>query len=132
MNAQIQVVWRQRPFVGDLRCRSFDVASGAPTIAAIVAGIPAGELPRGFDECGEVRINGDVIDRRYWHCVRPRYRPGFDTVVSLHVPLQGGGGSGGSSGGKNTLALVASIAVLLVAAAVSGGTLFGPAVFGGL
>lgn len=119
---RVPVVWAQRPFVGPYRRREFDVALRAPTIAEIVASIPPDELPRGFAELGEVQINGDVISRGVWHLVRPRHRPGFDTVVSLHVPL-GDHGSSGSSGssGKSSLALVASIAVLLVASFVSAG-----------
>jgi hypothetical protein len=124
---KLPVVWAQKPFVGPFRWREFDVALRAPTIAEIVASIPADELPRGFAELGEVHINGEVISRGVWHLVRPRHRPGFDTVVSLHVPLTGGGGGGssGGSGGKSNLALVASISVLLIAAAVSGGALAG-------
>jgi hypothetical protein len=120
----VPVVWAQRPFVGPYRRREFDVALRAPTIAEIVASIPPNELPRCFAELGEARINGEVISPGVWHLVRPRHRPGFDTVVSLHLPLTGPGGGGSSGGGgKNTLALVASIAVLLVASFVSGGGL---------
>jgi hypothetical protein len=120
----LPVVWRQRPFVGDLKCRILDVGVHIPTIAGIIAGIPENELPRGFAELGEVRINGEVVPRGLWHLVRPKYRPDHETVVTLHVPLGGpSGGSSSGSSGKSSLALVASIAVLLVAAAVSGGAL---------
>jgi hypothetical protein len=120
----VPVVWRQRPFVGSSRMRLLDAVPHMPTIAEIVADIPADELPRGFAELGEVRINDEKVPRELWHLVRPRWRPGRDTVVTLHVPLgnPGGGGSSGG-GGKNTLAMVASIAVLLIAAVVSGGVL---------
>ena len=119
----VPAVWRQRPFVGETRCRTLDASLRLPTIAEIVADIPKCDLPRGFSELGEARINGDLVPREMWPLVRPRYRPGRDTIVSLHVPLHGpsGGGAGAGSGGKSTLALVASIAVLLVAAAASGG-----------
>ena len=120
---QIPVVWRQRHFVGDLKFRALDVNARISTIAEIIAGIPEAELPRGFGEAGEVRINGELVPRGVWHLVRPKYRPGCDTVVTLHVPLHNGGGSSSGSGSKSTLSLVASIAVLLVAAAVSGGAL---------
>jgi hypothetical protein len=121
--SHVPVVWRQRPFVGTPHRRDFDLSIWSPTIRQIVDSIPESELPRGFAELGEVRINGDVQPREIWHIARPRHRPGFDTVVTLHVPLTGGGGGGSSGGGKNTGALVASIAVLLVAAVVSGGAL---------
>lgn len=122
--SMLPVVWRQRPFVGTPHRRDFDLSVWSPTIRQIVDSIPASELPRGFAELGEVRINGELVPRGLWHLVRPKYRPGFDTVVTLHVPLGGpSGGSSSSGGGKSTLALVASIAVLLVAAAVSGGGL---------
>lgn len=113
-------------------CRVFEVGRTVPTIAEVVASIPPEELPRSFNErgddgeyLGQVRINGDVISRALWHLVRPRpSRPGFETVVEILVPLQGSGGAGGGAH-KNPIALVASIAVLLVGAAISGGALAG-------
>ena len=124
--SNVPVVWAQRPFAGPFHMRTLDAVARMPTIAEIVAEIPPDELPRGFAELGEVRINDEIVPRGLWHLVRPRWHPDRDTVVTLHVPLTGPGGGGGSSGGssgKSTIALVASIAVLLVASAVSGGLL---------
>lgn len=129
MNAPVRherlpVVWRSRAFDGPAQVRYFDPFRPVPTVAEIVASI--GDLPRGFMQCGEVRINGDLVPRAFWHLVRPRYRPGHETLVWLGIPLKGGGGSGGSGGqSKNPFAMIATIAVLLVAAAVSGGALGG-------
>jgi hypothetical protein len=119
----LPVVWRQRHFVGAPQRRDFDLSVWSPTIGQIVDSIPASELPRGFAELGEARINGELVPRGLWHLVRPKQRPGFDTVVTLHVPLHDHGSSGSSSGGgKSTIALVASIAVLLVASVLSAGS----------
>ncbi len=122
----VPVVWRRQPFVGAAQCRTLDPSPRLPTLAEIVGGIAESELPRGFAECGEVRISdaagSAIIPRGLWHLVRPRYRPGREIVVSLHMPLRGGGPSGGSSG-KSTSLEIAGIAVLLAAAAVSGGAL---------
>jgi hypothetical protein len=110
---------RVRPFDGTVYTLRVDPAFGRmPSIAEIVAAIP--DLPRGFSEICEARINGDLIRRGCWHLVHPRQIHGMDTAVTFTVPL-GGGGSGGGS--KSTIAMVATIAVLLAAAAVSGGAL---------
>lgn len=87
-----------------------------PTILEIVNGIDG--LPRGFAEVCQVRINGELIPRERWAFVRPKLRQDMPVGVTLHMPLQGGGGQG-----KNILATVATIAVLLIASAVSAGAL---------
>lgn len=119
--AGVPVVWRERPFSGRLHCKTFAPNPYMPTIAEIVAGLD--DLPRGFERWGEVRINGDLVPRKMWRHARPKYRPRNETVVSLHAPIRGpsGGGGQGGGGGKNTFALIASIAVLVAAAAVSFG-----------
>lgn len=113
-------VLKESPFHGRVRVMPIDVAA-VPTIAEIAAGM--GDVPEGFLDHCEARINGDFIPRCHWHHARPRYTPDRDVVVSFTLPLggPGGGGGGGGGGGKNTMAMVATIAVLLVAAAVSGG-----------
>jgi hypothetical protein len=128
-DAGLPVLSQRRPF-GQVEGRSIAFAPRMPTIAEIVADT---DLPAGFASYGEARINDVLIPRALWHLTRPRYRPGVDLVVSLTVPMRGRGGGGGGGGGadggggarKNPIALVASIAVLLVAAAVSGGALAG-------
>ncbi|MCF2522352.1 hypothetical protein [Bradyrhizobium sp. G127] len=128
---RLPVVWRGRAFDGAFQTRYFDPRRPVPTIAEIVASI--GDLPRGFVACGEVRINGEIVPRAFWHLARPRYRPGFETVVWLGIPLRGGSSSGPGGQTKNPLATIASIAVLLVAAAVTGGAAAGlGGIFGGL
>lgn len=130
--ANIPIVWKSRPFDGAVHKRILEVTPRMPTIAEIVATIPDHEMPIGFAEHGCVRVNGDEVPRGCWHLVRPKYVAGFGTVVSLHMPLRGGGASGGGSG-KSIIGTIASIAVLLVGAAVSGGLLAGlGGIFSGL
>jgi hypothetical protein len=121
MTAAASLSWRARPFDGALHHEQIEPASRdgrLPTLAQITKGRTG--LPRGFAECGEIRINGDLVPRAIWSRVRPK--PG--SAVTAHVPMRGGGAQGGTGGGKNTVAMVATIAVLLAAAAaVSGGTL---------
>lgn len=136
-SAGVPVLWQRRPF-GEVHHRALS-SPVLPTIAEIVATTP--DLPRNFEATGEVwitqscvgaqSIKDEKVPRELWHLVRPLYRPGGDLVVSLRTPMgHGGGGSGGaagSSGGsrKNPIAMIATVAVLLVAAAVSGGALGG-------
>ena len=121
-------MWRERPFDGALRRHAVAVDLRAPTIAEIVAQCEG--LPKGFAACGVARINGVEVPRAWWPVVRPRPTAGGETVVTLHMPLRGGGGGGQSGGGqsgggsgKNIIGAVATIALVLVAAAVSGGLL---------
>jgi|SRR5580704_10480244 hypothetical protein len=126
---ELPVVWQRHPIIGQPHHRTLDASLRLPTIAEIVADIPEGELPIGFAELGVVRISGDVIPRGLWHLVRPRYRPDYDTIVTLHVALGASGNSVTGGSGKDTARLVATVAVLLVALAVSAGAL-GPAGLG--
>lgn len=117
------ISWRERPFDGALRQVMLADAGRPPTIAAILDRLP--DLPRGFLDLGNVRINGECVPRSHWALVRPRTGAPREVAITLHMPIgkSSGGSSGGSGSGKNTVALVATIAVLLVAAAVSGGAL---------
>jgi len=127
----VTVQWRPHVFHGELRGRVLDPSPLLPTIAEIVEDTP--DLSRHFAVHGEVRLDGHIIPRKLWHCVRPRYRTGHPPpVVSLHIPLHNPGGGGGSGGAQsNPIAMVATIAVLLAAAAVSGGALGIGALVGG-
>ncbi len=119
---QIPVAYRTRAFDGPVhRTRVVRDGERWPTIAEIVAETP--HLPARFIHDGEVRINGDLVPRERWHLVRPKLATDREVAITLHIRLRGGGGQGG--GQKNIIALVATIAVLLVAAAVTGG-LLGP------
>jgi hypothetical protein len=113
----VVAVFKERPFDGRVHVNPIAVCDRMPTIREIIADAP--ELPVGFDEYCRAHINGDLIPRDVWHVVRPRPHPTMDIAITFTVPLQGGGG-GGSAGGAHK---IASIAVLLVAAAVSGGAL---------
>lgn len=119
----IPVAWRERPFDGAVRrhmvVRGLDEKRW-PTVGEIVATTP--DLPDYFEIDGEVRINGELVPRGCWHLVRPKLDRRRDVAITLHMPLRFGGGSAGG-GQKNTLALIATIAVFLVAAIVSGGAL---------
>jgi hypothetical protein len=85
----------------------------------IVEKTPA--VPSVFIDHGEVRINGDLVPRDVWRMVRPRAGRPNETAITLHLQLRKRANK--PAGGKNTVALVATIAVLLAAAAVSGGLL---------
>jgi hypothetical protein len=96
----------------------FTVEAGA-TIAEILAQAQPDSALR---TAAHVFIGGNYIPRENWHRVRPK--PG--TTVAVRVVPMDGGGSGGK---KNPLRTVLMIAVLVAAAAVSGGAL-GPAGLG--
>lgn len=114
----VSVAWRARPFDGRVHQITIDPYTRPPTLAGILGSLE--NLPRGFLDIAEVRINGDLVPRQMWPHVRPRPQSGRDIAVTLTVPLQGDGGGGGN---KNPLATILTIAVLLTAAAVSGGAL---------
>jgi hypothetical protein len=61
-------------------------------------------------------IDGHMIEREYWHCVRPK---AGKTVEIRVLPMGGGGG-----GGKDTLRTVLSLAVLVTASVVPGLQIF--------
>ena len=126
MTEALSVAWRDRPFDGDYHHEMIPFRGKPPTIAAILENVP--NLPPIFKEIGEVRLNGELIPREWWKRVRPRCTK--DSAITLHMPIRGGAnqvgrtaGSGGRTGSKNPLASVATIGVLLTAAAVSGGAL---------
>lgn len=107
MSKPVSLAWRDRPFDGAFHHRTISPGGDGrmPRIAEIVE--DAADLPRGFQEIGEVRINGEVVPRDAWRAVRPRAVR--DVCITLHMPLRDSGS--GRSGGKNTAALVATIAV---------------------
>jgi len=115
MNAPLRhplAIFKERPFDGPQRIMP---VSGAASIAEILAAQP--DLPRWFNETCVARIDGHLIPRETWH--RVRLKPDGRAQVVFSIDLKQGGGSRGGS--KNTFATVASIAVLLTAAAISGG-----------
>jgi hypothetical protein len=118
--ATFKVTWSRSPFSAD------GITINAPvgtTLAGLVDLFDC--LPHArFMEVGTVYLGGSAIDRTFWRLVRPK--SGAEVVLRL-VP--GGGGRGGGGGAKNILSTVASLAVVLSAAAISGGAL-GPAGLG--
>ena len=90
------------------------VIDRAQSIAEILADLGA---PDWFFTHGTVRLNGHLIERTYWRAVR--LKPDATGVLELCVVQQG----------KNTIALVGSVALVALAAAISGG-LLGPAAAG--
>lgn len=119
----ISVAARERPFDGRMHTRTIAPGDYVPTVAEILAGLD--EVPAGFASICEARINGELVPREFWHLVRPRFGGLYDVAVTFTIPMRGGGSSasGSGGGGKSTLATVATIGVLLAAAAVSGGAL---------
>jgi hypothetical protein len=122
----VVAVFKERPFDGRVHIHPIAVCDRLPTVSQIIASAP--ELPAGFNEICQARINGELIPRNLWHVVRPRAHSKMDLALTFTLPLQGA--SSGSAGGsrKNPIAMIATIAVLLVATAVSGGTLGLPAI----
>lgn len=114
-------VAKERPFDGRLHIMPVD-ADRRLSITDVLASIE--NLPVDFADVCEARVNGDLVPREFWSRVYPKSNPFIDVAVTFTLPLRNGGGSSSSSGGgKSTLGTIASIAVLLVAAAVSGGAL---------
>lgn len=97
------------------------------SIAEIVA---AFDKPLEFETHGGVFLKrnefdpGHIVERQYWHLVRPK----DDTALFVSLIPQGGGGG---DGGKNTFAMVAAIALMALVIFVSAGGLafMAPAVF---
>jgi hypothetical protein len=88
------------------------------TVAQIVATF---ETPLEFQEFGAVYIKrtdgrGHVLERRYWHLVRPK----SGTALFISCVPHGGGGS---SANKQIFALVATIALIALTAWIGGGGL---------
>lgn len=117
-DSSISVAWRDRPFDGACHRRLVPFEGRPPTIAEAIKCVPG--LPEEFLLAGEARLNGELVPREWWGKVRPRSTR--DSCITLHMRLLGGGG-GGSDGKakKNPLATVATIGVLLAAAAFTGG-----------
>lgn len=88
------------------------------------------ELPPEIWSHGIVRIGGWDVPRAQWveipreHWERVRHKPGPDRLIDVSIRFAGGG----EGGGKSILGLIASIALLVIVSAVSGGALAG--VFG--
>lgn len=110
----IPVRWRDIPYVGTPQCYA---APAGSSIAEIIQNTP--NLPVGFDVVGEARVNGQIVPREQWRWVRPRVSVSREVVVTLHMPMHGGGGF------KNIFRIVAMIALIVTAAAISGGALGG-------
>jgi hypothetical protein len=119
---QVSVAWRDRPFGGAFHQHVVPFEGRPPTVAAILESVP--DLPEDLRVVGEVRLDGELLPHDRLDRVRPRMHRG--RCITLHMPLEHGGGGGSGQARKNPLATVATIAVLLAAAAVSGGVL-GPA-----
>lgn len=80
------------------------------------AGMPA--MPRRTWLHGHVEINGHVVERGYWHVVKPRR--GFQpTVVTVQCPFDGGG----DDGGAKVFGTLASVALLFATAGIASGGL---------
>jgi hypothetical protein len=120
-NRSVVAVAKERPFDGRVHVIPVE-ADRRLSIADVLASIP--DLPPDFADICEARINGERVPRELWARVYPKNNPFVDVTVHFTIPMRGGGGASGSGGGqKNPLAMIASIAVLLVAAVVSGGAL---------
>lgn len=88
------------------------------TLEEILLSVP--ELPPEVWTHGVVHVGDVEVPRHLWSKVRPK--PGSFHMVTVGVRLSGGGDG---EGGKSLLATIATIALLVAAAAVSGGALAG-------
>lgn len=124
----IPVAWTVAPFTGPIY--RMTVEPGL-TVAEIVA--RAFGLPVDFAENGIACVNGQAVPRHLWHRVRVRSKKrhqagrgrlgeGTHVFVTLQ-PVLAAGGSGGGSAQIGTL--LASIALLAIGIAISGGALAG-------
>ncbi len=128
-----EVVFARRPF--DPSPYRAVIAEGA-TIKQVVESVP--NLDDRFWEFGVVCINGNPIDRRYWHCFKPKVSTREkELVVTMHLAPAGGlskskgGGGKGSGGGKSVLTIIAAIAIVAIATFISAGglTVLAPGLF---
>lgn len=125
----LPVVWRERPFVGELHRREVDLAGHAPTIAEIVASIPEHELPAGFAERGQVimtwRRGEELFEQSIPRAMWPYVRPRRGSTVSVGNRLQGLALVAPPASGNlgKILGLVAMIALLVTVAWITGGGL---------
>ena len=92
------VTWQERPFA--VARHALIEAPGRnlpmPTVLEVIERLP--DLPRGFLQVGgQVRINGDLVPRELWACVRPKPVGAAPCSVTLHMPLHH---QGGASGGE--------------------------------
>ncbi|MFK8250661.1 hypothetical protein [Ancylobacter terrae] len=89
------------------------------TIAELIAATP--DLPDDFGRRGVVMINGEEMERRHWHRIRPRSgtndRP---IMVTLHYPPRGGGGQ---SSGKQAASIIGALALTIATAGIASGAL---------
>lgn len=94
------------------------VSESGKTIEQILRSIP--DLPPEIWTNGIVRIGTVELSREHWSRIRPK--PGSLHFIEVGIRLHGGGGSSG----KSIFGLIATIALLVVVTAISGGAL-GPA-----
>lgn len=89
------------------------------TISEIVDRMPG--VPKNFKEFGEVRINGHVVDPKYWNRIKPaKDSKDHEVAVTLHTYLQGG-----KENNKSVFALIAAIALSYVTAGIAAGSAAG-------
>jgi hypothetical protein len=126
--ATFTVVWSRSPFSADALSIEVPAGTSIAEAAALFDCLPHAR----FLAVGTAYLGGAPIERTFWRLVKPK--AGTRLVLRL-VPGQSGSRGGAA---KNVLTTVASLAVVLSAAAISGGALggllgaatFGPGTFG--
>lgn len=103
MQGQVPIVWREQAFTGDLHRH---LAPVGLTVAEIVHATPRLDATT-FGAFGIVTLDGNPIERRHWHLVRPK----AGVIVNLVVAFPQKGSFG------KILRTVATIAVAAIAIA---------------
>lgn len=112
--SMMPVAWKGTPFSADVHR---DIRPEGMSLLEIVRSL---DVPPYFETHGVVCINAEPVPRSMWAHVRPRPSRA-EVIVTLHVPLRG-------SNAGSVLKIIAAVAIIAIAAAISGGAL-GPAGF---
>lgn len=107
--AEMPVFWRRHSFGEPIRT----LMPAGMTIAEIIRSLP--EIPRRFWRDGEVMISDQPVPRAMWERVRPKVKSNGQVDVSLWLAPQ--------DDALGILKIVATIAIIVGAALISGGAL---------
>jgi hypothetical protein len=122
MNKQLAIGFVRDGFTGEIYR---EMREAGQSLNEIVTSIP--ELPDAFHLYGEVKINGDTVQRHYWsrEYFRLHLWPKADgpvpVIITLHLAPAGGESGGGST--KSLISLVATIALVAAGSFITGGGL---------
>lgn len=100
------------------------VLPAGATLRDLVDHMP--NLPADFEAHGQIRINNNVIFRKFWPNLKPvELLDGKPLAITFHLPPQDGGGGGGGGKNQTAIALVAALTITLATAGASAGVFAG-------